>query len=267
MAGRRRRSPFLIPLVIASVITVLLGAILVYLELGDSFGKTETEAESEENTEISIPGVLFHSDLSEFEKYMDVTDEKYLILVNKENTVDGSFTPETLVKVKDARKDIELSVTAERALEAMFIEMRALGFKGVFVTSAYRSYNYQSSLFNTYINDEMGRGLSYEKAKEKVLTYSAFPGTSEHHTGLSVDLMCDGMVELDESFADYPVYEWLLENAWKFGFVLRYPEDKTDVTGYTYEPWHYRFVGRYHAYVMKERDLTLEEYLVWLSEN
>ena len=143
----------------------------------------------------------------------------------------------------------------------MFIEMRAEGFTGVYVTSAYRSYTYQNSLFNTYINDEMKKGLSYAEAKERVLTYSALPGTSEHHTGLCVDLFHNGMTELDESFADYPVYEWLLENAWKFGFVLRYPEGEADVTGYTYEPWHYRFVGRYHAYVMKENGLTLEEYL------
>lgn len=261
-----RRSPFLIPLIIVSVITVLLGAILVYQERGGGFGRTETEKNDEGETEINVPDVLFRSDLSEFEEYMNVTDEKYLVLVNKENTVDGSFKPEKLVKVKDTSKNIELSLTAEKALEAMFVEMRAMGFKDVFVTSAYRSYNYQSSLFNTYINDEMMSGLSYDEARKRVLTYSALPGASEHHTGLCVDLYHNGMVELDESFATYPVYDWLVENAWKFGFVLRYPEDKTDVTGYTYEPWHYRFVGRYHAYVMKEKNLTLEEYLLTLNE-
>ena len=259
--AKNRRSPFLIPLIIVSVITAFLGAVLVYQELGGGVDVPETEALETKKNEISVPEILFGSDLAEYEEYMSVTDRKYLVLVNKENTIDDSFKPETLVGVKDTGKDIELSLTAEKALEAMFIEMRAEGFTGVYVTSAYRSYTYQNSLFNTYINDEMKKGLSYAEAKERVLTYSALPGTSEHHTGLCVDLFHNGMTELDESFADYPVYEWLLENAWKFGFVLRYPEDKTDVTGYTYEPWHYRFVGRYHAYVMKENELTLEEYL------
>ena len=139
--------------------------------------------------------------------------------------------------------------------------MRTEGITDVFVTSAYRSYSYQTSLFNTYIEQEMASGLSYDKARERVLTYSAYPGTSEHHTGLCVDLMTRSMSELDESFASYEVYPWLLENAWKFGFILRYPEEKTEITGYTFEPWHYRFVGRDHAYKMKQNNLCLEEYL------
>ena len=73
--------------------------------------------------------------------------------------------------------------------------------------------------------------------------------------------MTNGMSDLDESFADYPVYDWLQENAWKFGFILRFPADKTDVTGYDYEPWHYRFVGRADAYVIHSRGLCLEEYV------
>lgn len=222
----------------------------------------DTDAPDTKEPESEMPSVIFKSNLEEYEKYMDVTDEKYLILVNKEFTIDESFKPEKLVPVKDTHKNIELSETAEKALEAMFIEMRKAGFDNVFVTSAYRSYSYQHGLFfNTYIPQEMASGLSYEAAKQKVLTYSAYPGTSEHHTGLSVDLMTASMTELDESFADDPVYPWLLENAWKFGFVLRYPKDKVDVTGYSFEPWHYRFVGRYHAYKIHEQGICLEEYL------
>lgn len=221
--------------------------------------------EGDEPIELTVPDVIFKSGLSEYEQYMDANDEKYLILINKTSVIDAKFKPEELVSVKDARKSIELSRTAEMALEAMFKEMRANGFDNVFVTSAYRSYDYQVSLFNTYIDQERQRGLSYEAAKEKVLTYSALPGTSEHHTGLAVDLMTDSMTELDESFADDPVYGWLLENAWKFGFILRYPADKVNITGYSFEPWHYRFVGRYHAYMIHEQGLCLEEYLEKIS--
>jgi len=253
-------------LAVLLAITAALGIVLVILEVSDgkpqeTDAPTVTDAPKTEKQEPEIPSVMFKAGLEEYEKYMDVTDEKYLVLVNKESTIDDSFKPEKLVKVKDAHKDIELSETAEMALEAMFKEMRKEGFDGVFVTSAYRSYSYQTSLFNTYINNEMATGLSYAAAKDKVLTYSALPGTSEHHTGLCVDLMTNSMSDLDESFADDPVYPWLLENAWKFGFILRYPKDKVDITGYSFEPWHYRFVGRYHAYKIHEQGLCLEEYL------
>lgn len=250
-------------LAVLVTITVILGIVLVSLEVSDGADTTApvTDAPETEPPAPETPSPIFKSDLEEYEKYMDVNDEKYLILVNKTSTIDESFKPEKLVPVKDARKDIELSESAEMALEAMFKEMRKEGFTGVFVTSAYRSYSYQTSLFNTYINQEMATGLSYAAAKDKVLTYSAYPGTSEHHTGLCVDLMTNQMTELDESFADDPVYPWLLENAWKFGFILRYPEDKVDVTGYSFEPWHYRFVGRYHAYKIYSEGLCLEEYL------
>jgi D-alanyl-D-alanine carboxypeptidase len=261
----KRTSPFLIPLIVAVIITAILGVILIALEIGEKGETRVTEAPETEAPETEAPRTppdpTFKADVHEYEEYMNATDEKYLILVNKQNTIDGSFEPEELVPVADAKKSIELSKTAEMALEAMFCEMRAEGFNDVFVTSAYRSYSYQTSLFNTYINDEMSRGLSYEEAKKKVLTYSAYPGTSEHHTGLCVDLMTTSMTELDESFADYPVYEWLLENAWKFGFILRYPEDKTEITGYSFEPWHYRFVGREHAYAICSEGLCLEEYV------
>ena len=250
-------------------ITVVMVIILISIDPADTPSKTDaptsevTSPPETEAPEPEMPAVAFKSDLSEYESFMDVSDEKYLILINKSSTIDASFSPETLVKVKDApeNKDIQLSKNAEMALEAMFKEMRAQGFNNVFVTSAYRSYSYQSSLFNTYNDNEMAKGLSYEKAKEKVLTYSAYPGTSEHHTGLSVDLMTNSMSDLDESFANDPVYPWLLENAWKFGFILRYPQDKTHITGYSFEPWHYRFVGREHAFKIYSKGLCLEEYL------
>ena len=248
-------------LVLLLCITAALGIILISIDEPDAKPDGTTAPPETDAPNPEIPSPLFKTHLEDYEQYMDANDEKYLILVNKSSTVDQSYKPESLVKVKDSHKDIELLETAEKALEAMFTEMRANGFDNVSVTSAYRSYSYQSSLFNTYLNDEIASGLSYEKAKERVLTYSAYPGTSEHHTGLAVDLITSSMSELDESFADDPVYPWLLENAWKFGFILRYPKDKTEITGYSFEPWHYRFVGRYHAYKIYSEGLCLEEYL------
>ena len=95
-----------------------------------------------------------------------------------------------------------------------------------------------------------------------MLTYSARPGTSEHQTGLCMDLIVGGANPvLDESFADHACYRWLVENAHKFGFILRFPKGKETVTGYSYEPWHYRFVGVEAATEIYRRGITLEQYL------
>ena len=259
---------FTIPLVAALVVlAVLLG---VYFSMDGQKEPpevttpepVESTTEPEETSE-PMPSVSFKSDLSAFEEAMTASGEEYLVLVNKTTLLPSTYKPGSLAAVKDAKKEIELEATAERALEAMFLEMRACGYKDVFVTSAYRSYDYQVWLFNYYIEEEKSkdRTLSDAEAREKVLRYSAAPGTSEHQSGLCVDLMTNAMRELDESFAEYPVFDWLSENAWKFGFILRYPEDKVGVTGYDYEPWHYRFVGRDAAYEIHRDGLCLEEYL------
>ena len=258
-----------IPILIALLLLAVL--LVIYFSMGkeeptppkETTVPAETTAEPVPQKPL-MPTVTFKSDLSAYENDMNPAyADAYLLLVNKQTPLGASYIPTGLVSVKDARRDITLQRTAARALEAMFIEMRAAGFMDVFVTSAYRSYDYQSGLFNTYIADEMKKNpsLSRTEAEAAVLRYSAKPGTSEHQSGLCVDLMTDGMRELDESFASYPVFNWLRENAWKFGFILRYPKDKTDITGYDYEPWHYRFVGREHAYAIYREGLCLEEYL------
>lgn len=259
-----RKYKLLLPLMVCALITLAMGIYLLSPDDGNSSDtETDTETSEPERKDPVMENPIFSTDLSAYEPYMDAPAGSHLLLVNKKTLLESDFVPNDLVAVEDTWKDIQLVKTAEKALEAMFIEMRAAGYANVFVTSAYRSYAYQSSLFNTYINNEMAAdpSLSEAEAREKVLRYSAQPGTSEHQTGLCVDLMVNGMTDLDESFADYPVYEWLQENAWKFGFILRFPEDKVDITGYDFEPWHYRFVGRYDAYMIHTAGLCLEEYV------
>ena len=120
-------------------------------------------------------------------------------------------------------------------------------------------------MFNSYISRDKARYPDWtdEQVKNHVLTYSAFPGTSEHQTGLCCDMHNLGAA--DVAFAKKAAYKWLEENCWKFGFIIRFPEDKVDVTGYSYEPWHYRFVGRYHANAMRQRGMCLEEYVEYLN--
>lgn len=260
-----RQYKLLLPLIVCTLITVGLGIALLAMG-GDNdppHRETESVTETEETEVITVETPFFKTDLSAYERYIDVPSGSFLTLVNKTQTIDGNYDPGELVRIKDARRDIDLQLNAAKAMEAMFIEMRAAGIDDTFVTSGYRSYSYQTGLFNTYIQEEKSKDptLTDEEARAKVLRYSAYPGTSEHHTGLAADLMTNDMRELDESFANYAVFAWLRENAWKFGFILRFPSDKVEITGYDYEPWHYRFVGRYDAYMIQKDNLCLEEYV------
>ena len=215
----------------------------------------------------------FKNDLSEYEQYMNPTGSKkndFLMLLNKENPCEEDFKPSDLGDIpakwvnpdKSGWMTLELDNTAIKALEAMMIEMRSEGFGNIYVTSAYRSYSYQNSLYYTYIDNEMAANpsLSYEEARAIVETYSAVPGYSEHHTGLCIDFITTDMTDLTNEFAEKDVYDWLCANAWKFGFVLRYPEDQESVTGYSYESWHWRFVGRSHALAVLQSGKTFDEY-------
>ncbi len=220
------------------------------------------------------PTPEFISDLSEYESYMNPTGadrDAYLILVNAWNKIGEDYVPDDLVDLVNTRGDRkaqQMRKQAAMALEAMFIELYANGYdkKGpsgypVTVMSGYRSYTNQVSLFNSYVDREMrdDPSLTRAQAEDITATYSARPGTSEHQTGLCIDM--HNLSSAQRSFADQEAFLWLRDNAWKFGFVLRFPEDKQEITGITFEPWHYRYVGRYHAYRMWKTGMCLEEYV------
>ena len=149
-----RKYKLLLPLLVCAGITLCMG---LYLLTPHADRPEETKTETERETETSapegenplLPDLNFKTDLSAYEQYMTASSEEYLILANKENSLPSDYVPSDLVVVKNARKEIYLERAAAMALEAMFIEMRAAGFTDVFVTSAYRSYAYQNSLFNT----------------------------------------------------------------------------------------------------------------------
>ena len=232
----------------------------------DSPGGT---SDSENNTPAGAPdqsALSFTTDLSAYEKYMNPENaEEYLLLVNNSKTLDGSFIPGDLVGVINTRADGRdtqyLRNCAAKALEALFIEMYAAGHTDVSVTSAYRSFATQEYLHNLYISNQMeaNPSLTWAEAKAIGLTYSAEPGTSEHQTGLCIDM--HNLSSADQSFRYQAAYLWLKDNAWKFGFIERFPENKTEITGISYEPWHWRFVGRDAAWEIYSQGLCLEEYV------
>ncbi len=209
----------------------------------------------------------YQIDMSEYESAVLSVDKTHLTLANKQHPLGETYAPAALATVPAELtlygKEIQLETTVATAAEALVRELHELGYTDIMVTSGYRSYEYQSILFNTYLGQEMEKHPDWTQAQceAEVLTYSAKPGESEHQTGLCLDLISTGNVVLDESFAQNPAYAYLIENAHNFGFILRYPEGKEETTGYAYEPWHYRFVGVKAATEIHEGGITLEEYL------
>jgi len=146
-------------------------------------------------------------------------------------------------------------------LQQMFNDARAEGL-ALFVREGYRTTEEQQKIMDEKINEYEKQGYSAKEAKKRAEKYVAIPDTSEHKLGLSVDINAD----IDKCSSE-KVYQWLDENAYKYGFVKRYPEDKTDITGISNEPWHYRYVGTTVAKIMKEENLCLEEYLGQFTRN
>ena len=181
---------------------------------------------------------------------------EFLNIVSVNNKLASDYVPQDLMALVDTRGDGRqtqmMRKNAAMSMEAMFIELRAAGFEDVSITSAYRSYSYQETLFNQYLKQ-------YNNDYEYVSTFSNPPGSSEHQTGLCADL--HNLSSADVAFSKEEAYTWLRHNCWKFGFILRYPEDKTEVTGISFEPWHYRYVGRYHAQRIYQAGMCLEEYV------
>lgn len=177
--------------------------------------------------------------------------DNYLVLVNKNNKLPSSYIPDDLVLISTLHSYDNKYVREMVAVnfEMLSYDASKLGFE-IIAVSGYRSYEYQDSLFKFYVTE---KGLEY------ALLCSAKPGHSEHQTGLAIDVMgSNGDYNL---FGDSKEFNWMSSNAHKYGFILRYPSDGVLTTGFKYEPWHYRYVGKFAAKIMYDGDLTLEEYI------
>jgi D-alanyl-D-alanine carboxypeptidase len=186
----------------------------------------------------------------------DLSGDWNLILVNYDHLLPEDFTVETVQLPGGAYVDERIY---DKLME-MLSDCEAEGYAPA-VCSGYRDVEKQTELFQAEVQGYIDAGYDEEEATNLAKTEVAAPRTSEHHTGLAVDMIADGIYELEEDFADTDVGKWLAENAHKYGFVLRFPEGKEDITGVIYEPWHFRYVGEEAAKEMYEQNLCLEEYL------
>ncbi len=193
------------------------------------------------------------------------------LLVNRKKALDASYTPQSLVFLKDAvprdlviLKDPEVRASrpAVDALVKMLKAAVASGLGDWQVSEGYRTIARQQELFDqqvqTYITQEQMSAQGAQMAAEKTV---ARPGTSEHHTGLAFDLTVP-----NRFFGDTKQALWLEEHCWEYGFIMRYTANKEDITGYLPEPWHVRYVGEPHALFMRDYDLALEEYLALYNQ-
>ncbi|MGG5461941.1 M15 family metallopeptidase [Clostridium sp. B9] len=178
------------------------------------------------------------------------------LLVNEENPIDKMYGPESLVvpnitlvgKSEEPRNKVNSIIKED--LERMFSDSEKDGME-MYLSCAHRSYEEQEYLYN--------RALERENSDSSELV--ALPGRSEHQLGLAVDITTSSIdFQLEEAFEDTKEGKWLLENAHKYGFILRYLKGKEDITGYTYEPWHYRYIGNVEiSTYCHKNNLTLEE--------
>lgn len=178
------------------------------------------------------------------------------LLVNLWNPLPEQYT----VKLEKLDNGLQIAAEARPALEKMLSDCEAAGMD-VTVCSAYRTESTQNRLYQNKIARLRAAGYSREEALAEAGRWVAPPGTSEHQTGLAVDIMATDYPVLDEKQAQTEEQQWLMEHCWEYGFILRYPTDKSSVTGIGYEPWHYRYVGQETAASIYERGLCLEEYI------
>lgn len=216
------------------------------------------------------------------EKYLSILDDKaynsvlggikpspHSRLINRDNTLPDGYNDDNIVPIKDVQavlssKGMKLDKVTLDALKIMLEKANSDGAKGFILNSTYRPYKEQKGLFDYRFNERKAAGVAnpYEEASKVV----AYPGTSEHQTGMALDILSLEYPK-GSTFHNSKEYEWLKENCWDFGFIPRYPEDKMDITRISFEPWHYRYIGKPLSLYAKQNNLCLEEVVENLQKN
>ena len=225
-------------------------------DIEDSQGSSSSDITS--SLTSSQPEESESSSSSDSSESTDPTSDQNwaLMLVNKDHPLDADYTVDMLQLDEGYYVDARIY----DAVQEMLAAVRAEGLSPL-VCSAYRSYERQTVLYDNKVAEYLAMGYGEARAKEEAARWVTLPGTSEHQTGLALDIVSSSFQVLDNRQADTPEQKWLMAHCHEYGFILRYPSDKEDVTQITYEPWHYRYVGKEAAKEIMEQGLCLEEYL------
>ena len=184
-------------------------------------------------------------------------DDWKLILVNGSHPLPEDFQIPALTQL---RNNHAIDKRAYPALQRMMDDCRAEGLEPT-ICSSYRTWEKQAELFEAKVQSCLPQAASRKEAEEQAALWVARPGTSEHQAGLAVDIVDKSYQLLDEGQEDTAVQRWLMEHCAEYGFILRYPTEKSALTGVGYEPWHYRYVGEEAAGEIMRQGICLEEYL------
>lgn len=253
---RRRKRRRMLFWIIAACLAVFLVGMMIWRGQKNASPSSAAETDPPVSSEPSPTGPSTGAPAPSPAWRPITTDGWKLTLVNFQNPVPEDHAIQTVTLTNGLRVD-------ERCyddLQAMMDACREEGLNPV-ICSAYRTHEEQEELFRNKVDRLMEQGYSETDATREAGKVVAVPGTSEHELGLAVDIADMNHQLLDESQEDTEVQKWLLEHCWEYGFILRYPTGKSDITGIIYEPWHYRYVGREDAEQIRALDVCLEEYL------
>jgi D-alanyl-D-alanine carboxypeptidase len=246
MKNKKRRRIILLSLIFILTLSLALG---FQLFRSDAATAPKNEAKQSSEKRLSKEGIK-----------LNITDPASLqVLVNKNHPLEPQdYRPADLVAdvvptvSSDSSDERSVRAVIRADLEKMFADAKSSGLN-LMMNSGFRSSEKQAFYYNNYVRQ------SGEAAANK---FSAKPGYSEHQTGLSLDISyADRKCYLEECFGDSAAGKWLATNSYKYGFILRYPKGKEDITGYQYEPWHFRYAGKELAKEIYEKNLSYEEYL------
>ena len=236
-------------------IIIILIVFILRIKLYENNKIIESLGKIEENT-ISTQNEIINEQV-DIDKHIN---QWKLLLVNSENKISEDYN----IELEKIETNQYVDIRIAKNLRNMLNAARKLGLDPI-ICSSYRTMEKQTELYNKKVKEYIKRGYGNKKAKQIAAKWVAIPGNSEHQTGLAVDIVSKKYQILNERQADTETQQWLMENCYDYGFILRYPKEKNNITKITYEPWHYRYVGRENAKKIKENNLCLEEYIQYLK--
>ena len=262
MRTKRVLAALKIAFVVEGLVILLLSSMKMGMAIAGGDGSTQKAASAPETSTGGMRTKKTQKRIDQTALKIYKKNRKNLILVNAEHAVKKAYSA-NLRTICNGR--LQAAEQLYDPLVDMFRDAEKEGYH-FWIASAYRSREKQQKLVDEDVRKEMQKGASYEEALRRTYLETMPPGHSEHETGLALDLLCSGNMNMDTSQEKEPGNIWLRENCYRYGFILRYPKCKKQITGVNYEPWHLRYVGVEASKYMKERDMTLEEFWEVIQE-